>query len=135
VSGPQATRLRRIARIDEAQCIGCTLCIQACPFDAIVGASGQMHTVLADLCTGCDLCVAPCPVDCIAMLPAGDSDAAPDRSLARAAKRRRKRTGDNAVGSQATSTTDTLGKRRTAIEAAIQRARTRRAAATRSGRS
>src|SRR6185437_2158149 len=60
-------RPRPVAVIDEAVCIGCTLCIQACPADAIVGAAKQMHTVVADLCTGCDLCVAPCPVDCIAM--------------------------------------------------------------------
>ena len=62
-------RPRPLAVIDEARCIGCTLCIQACPVDAIVGAPKQMHTVVADLCTGCDLCVAPCPVDCIDMLP------------------------------------------------------------------
>jgi len=61
-------RARPVAVIDEAACIGCTLCIQACPVDAIVGAAKQMHTVVAELCTGCDLCVAPCPVDCIAMV-------------------------------------------------------------------
>lgn len=61
-------RSRPIAVIDEAHCIGCTLCIQACPVDAIIGAAKQMHTVISDLCTGCDLCVAPCPVDCIDML-------------------------------------------------------------------
>lgn len=60
---------RAIAFIEEARCIGCTLCIQACPVDAIMGANKQMHTVLPDLCTGCDLCVAPCPVDCIIMVP------------------------------------------------------------------
>ncbi|MDY7579719.1 electron transport complex subunit RsxB [Herbaspirillum sp. RTI4] len=58
---------RRLAVIDEALCIGCTLCIQACPVDAILGAAKQMHTIINSLCTGCDLCVAPCPVDCIAM--------------------------------------------------------------------
>ena len=63
-----AERERPVAFIDEQVCIGCTLCIQACPVDAIVGAAKQMHTVVADLCTGCDLCVAPCPVDCIAMI-------------------------------------------------------------------
>jgi electron transport complex protein RnfB len=60
-------RPRTLALIDEEQCIGCTLCIQACPVDAIVGAAKQMHTVLADHCTGCELCVPPCPVDCIAL--------------------------------------------------------------------
>ena len=59
----------KLAFIDEAACIGCTLCIQACPVDAIVGASKLMHTVIAELCTGCDLCIAPCPVDCIEMVP------------------------------------------------------------------
>jgi electron transport complex protein RnfB len=61
-------RARPVAVIDESLCIGCTLCIQACPVDAIIGAAKQMHTVLPALCTGCDLCVAPCPVDCIAMV-------------------------------------------------------------------
>ncbi|MCD8504363.1 MAG: electron transport complex subunit RsxB [Burkholderiaceae bacterium] len=58
----------RVAVIDEQHCIGCTLCIQACPVDAIVGANKRMHTVLADWCTGCDLCLPPCPVDCIEMV-------------------------------------------------------------------
>jgi len=62
-------RPRPLAFIDETLCIGCTLCIQACPVDAIMGANKQMHTILPSLCTGCDLCVAPCPVDCISMLP------------------------------------------------------------------
>lgn len=62
-------RPRPVAFIDEALCIGCTLCIQACPVDAILGAAKHMHTILPSLCTGCDLCVAPCPVDCIAMIP------------------------------------------------------------------
>jgi len=60
---------RMLARIVEADCIGCTKCIQACPVDAIVGASKLMHTVLADDCTGCELCVAACPVDCIVLEP------------------------------------------------------------------
>ncbi len=58
----------QVAFIREAECIGCTKCIQACPVDAIVGAAKFMHTVIVDECTGCDLCVAPCPVDCIDML-------------------------------------------------------------------
>ena len=60
---------KRVAVIDENRCIGCTLCIQACPVDAILGAAKQMHTVIESECTGCELCVAPCPVDCIHMLP------------------------------------------------------------------
>ncbi|AMN46298.1 electron transporter RnfB [Steroidobacter denitrificans] len=57
------------AWIDEAACIGCTKCIQACPVDAIVGASRYMHTVISAHCTGCELCVPSCPVDCIEMRP------------------------------------------------------------------
>jgi Na+-translocating ferredoxin:NAD+ oxidoreductase subunit B len=63
---------RMLARIVEADCIGCTKCIQACPVDAIVGASKLMHTVLADDCTGCELCVPACPVDCIVLLAMPD---------------------------------------------------------------
>jgi len=65
--GPEGPRA--LAVIDEAWCIGCTLCIKACPVDCIVGASKLMHTVIDDLCTGCELCVPVCPVDCIAMVP------------------------------------------------------------------
>lgn len=59
---------RSVARIEESSCIGCTLCIRACPVDAIVGAAKQMHTVIASECTGCELCLPPCPVDCIELL-------------------------------------------------------------------
>ena len=58
-----------VAWIREAECIGCTKCIQACPVDAILGAAKVMHTVIADECTGCDLCLDPCPVDCIDLIP------------------------------------------------------------------
>ena len=57
-----------MAIIDESTCIGCTLCIQACPVDAIVGAAKQMHVIVAEQCTGCELCLPPCPVDCIHMV-------------------------------------------------------------------
>ncbi len=65
-------RPRPLAVIREMECIGCTLCIQACPVDAIVGAPKQLHIVINERCTGCDLCVPPCPVDCITMLPITD---------------------------------------------------------------
>lgn len=60
---------KSVAFIDEAVCIGCTLCIQACPVDAILGAAKHMHTIIASECTGCELCLTPCPVDCISMVP------------------------------------------------------------------
>ncbi|WP_236193567.1 electron transport complex subunit RsxB [Pseudomonas glycinae] len=85
----------QVAYIREAECIGCTKCIQACPIDAIVGAAKLMHTVIIDECTGCDLCVAPCPVDCIEMHPlplgtlpvVGGLAASLEEQQARAAKR------------------------------------------------
>jgi electron transport complex protein RnfB len=61
---------RVVALIDESACIGCTLCVQACPTDAIVGAGKRMHTVITADCTGCELCLPPCPVDCIELVPA-----------------------------------------------------------------
>jgi electron transport complex protein RnfB len=59
---------KTVARVDENTCIGCTLCIQACPVDAILGAAKQMHTIIESECTGCELCLEPCPVDCITMV-------------------------------------------------------------------
>lgn len=79
---------RAVALIDEARCIGCTLCIQACPVDAIVGAARRMHIVIAELCTGCDLCVPPCPVDCIEMLPLPEAQAPWTEAMADAARAR-----------------------------------------------
>ena len=76
-----AYRPPQVALIDEAVCIGCTKCIQACPVDAIVGASKLMHTVIGSWCTGCELCVPPCPVDCISLEPAS---ALPPPDLSRA---------------------------------------------------
>lgn len=62
-------RPKAVAVIDENTCIGCTLCIQACPVDAILGSAKHMHTIISSECTGCELCLAPCPVDCITMQP------------------------------------------------------------------
>jgi Na+-translocating ferredoxin:NAD+ oxidoreductase subunit B len=70
-----------LALIDEEACIGCTLCIQACPVDAIVGAAKQVHTVIAAECTGCELCIAPCPIDCISMMPKERSGRGPGDKL------------------------------------------------------
>ncbi len=77
-----------IALIDESRCIGCMLCIQACPVDAIVGAAKHMHTVIAEACTGCELCVPPCPVDCIALLAKPRLEVEAERAAAQAARRR-----------------------------------------------
>ncbi|WP_267873891.1 electron transport complex subunit RsxB [Massilia eurypsychrophila] len=143
-------RPRPVAYIDEELCIGCTLCIQACPVDAIVGAAKQMHTVVPSLCTGCDLCVAPCPVDCIVMYPVTEdltgwdawsqqqADAARARHDLRSARLLRERDENDArlaakavakmrdVTAEATNTPEQLAekeRKRAIIAAAIERAR------------
>lgn len=81
-----------LAVIREAECIGCTKCIAACPVDAIIGGAKNMHVVLTDLCTGCELCIPPCPVDCIEMITITEpleSDRALKRNLARSRFNRR----------------------------------------------
>ncbi|MHB8495367.1 MAG: RnfABCDGE type electron transport complex subunit B [Casimicrobiaceae bacterium] len=116
----------RIARIDEAACIGCTLCIQACPVDAIIGAQKRLHGVLSSLCSGCELCIPPCPVDCIAMEPAGRSWEVADAHAARARyEARRVRI---ASRRDAASRSADERKRKAAVDAALARARARRAA-------
>jgi electron transport complex protein RnfB len=132
---------RRVALIDEALCIGCTLCIQACPVDAIVGAARLMHTVVTELCSGCDLCVAPCPVDCIEMVPAIGEDALWDRRRADAARERfelrharlERERSDRAErlaqrALEARRSDPEAEEKRAIIQAAIERARAKRAA-------
>ena len=77
----ERTSLR--ASIREAECIGCTKCIQACPVDAIMGSAKSMHTVITAECTGCELCIAPCPVDCIDMLPISSVYSSPEQVMLR----------------------------------------------------
>jgi Na+-translocating ferredoxin:NAD+ oxidoreductase subunit B len=138
---------RSIAIIDETACIGCILCIRACPVDAIVGAAKQMHTVLVDECTGCELCLTPCPMDCITMQPIENNitswhgtpraDRARERynaKLLRLEHRKREKAERLAARQAAAKDAATgLGDRsaevkRAAIAGAIERARTRRAA-------
>ncbi|MGQ0751187.1 MAG: RnfABCDGE type electron transport complex subunit B [Betaproteobacteria bacterium] len=123
-----------MAVIDETTCIGCTLCIQACPVDAIVGAAKYLHTVIADECTGCELCLPPCPVDCIVMQPRQIAPTAEGRRLAAAQARRRyeARTArlarERALRSarpEASSRTAAQERKRAAVQRAIARAQTR----------
>ncbi|SET23000.1 electron transport complex protein RnfB [Thorsellia anophelis DSM 18579] len=80
--GAVAEPVKKVAYIDEDNCIGCVKCIQVCPVDAIVGATRAMHTVITDACTGCDLCVAPCPTNCITMITKEELRALKFKSLA-----------------------------------------------------
>lgn len=145
---------RMLAVIDEAWCIGCTLCIKACPVDSIIGTNKHMHTVVEDLCTGCELCIPVCPVDCIGLVPSSDEAPAPtgwaawSQPLADQARRRygfhklrtarAKAEQDTSLQvkaehklanlEEASKLTDPvqLDSKRAAIEAALARARARR---------
>ena len=116
---------RAVALIDEARCIGCTRCIAVCPVDAIAGAQGFMHTVIAAYCVGCELCLPPCPVDCIEMVPPpvghawgkADARAAQSRYRGRLARLARERDRPRPAGPE---------RRRAILAAAIARAAARR---------
>ncbi len=140
----------RLAVIDEAWCIGCTLCIKACPVDCIVGAPKVMHTVVSGQCTGCELCIPACPVDCISLVEASDGrtgwsawsaaqaaqardryafrhvrlDQAARGNDARLAAKAEAKLADLPSHSQHTDPA-TLERKRAVIEAALARARTR----------
>ena len=89
-----------VAVIDEAACIGCTRCIDACPVDAIVGAQGTMHTVVESWCIGCELCLPPCPVDCIELAPPqGEWTEQLKRAAGERGRRRQRRLAQNEVRS------------------------------------
>lgn len=123
---------REIAVIEEELCIGCTLCIEACPVDAIIGASKQMHTVISADCTGCELCVPPCPVDCIHMRPAAqplwsqqDADAARECfDLRNLRLQREQQEKEQRLAQKAPGTTQ--DQKKAAIQVALERARMRR---------
>lgn len=139
---------RRLAVIDEGGCIGCTLCLKACPVDCIVGGPKQMHTVVEPLCTGCELCIPACPVDCIALVDVTAprtgwkawSQPAADEARARYAfhrlrEERDRREHDERLAAKApgtsvapaTATAVAPDPKRAVIEAALARARARRA--------
>ncbi len=121
---------RARAVIDERRCIGCTLCIQACPVDAIVGAASLMHTVLGEQCTGCELCLPPCPVECIAMVALPLERAAWTQADALAAKARFEARGARLARPQArrpSPARDERARRRAVVAAALERARRKRA--------
>lgn len=118
-----------VAVIDESRCIGCTLCIPACPVDAIVGSAKRMHVVIASQCTGCDLCLPPCPMDCISMIPVAPPRAwtAADRVAARARYDARRERLQRATAPRPPAITHE--QRTSAVAAAIARAQQRRGTA------
>jgi len=123
----------RLASVDEAWCIGCALCLKACPVDAIVGAAKKMHVVIDALCTGCELCVPVCPVDCISMLAASDDRtgwAAWEPARAEQARERYARHAERLSADRDASAADVVAAapRTETIAAALARAREARAA-------
>lgn len=129
---------RRVVRVDEDWCIGCTLCIQACPVEAIIGGAKRMHTVIESLCTGCELCIAPCPVDCLELHPARLGPSTPQDWLEEQAPLMRERfiARNQRIGRfrarkprRTRRAANTSAQRRAAIAEAVARTRARRESA------
>jgi electron transport complex protein RnfB len=125
---------RSLAVVDEAWCIGCALCLKACPVDAIVGAAKSMHVVLADHCTGCELCVPVCPVDCISLVNASGAQTGWDAwdaqraAEARARHARHAARFADAAASAAEDRPASAPRRQETVAAAVARARAARSA-------
>lgn len=116
------------ATIREAECIGCTKCIQACPVDAIIGTAKQMHSILTDECTGCGLCVEPCPVDCIDITPTQTYIYQTDKARQRfQAKQQRKITKQQQKVTSQSPTPANISDKKILIAAAVARAKAKRA--------
>ena len=136
---PYETEMRNKAKpkllavIREAECIGCTKCIQACPVDAILGSAKTMHTVISDECTGCELCVSPCPVDCIDLIeiePANvadsnTSDSTADKYRARYLSRDARLKQEKQI-KQSSRPDNTQIDRKNYLQAALERARAKK---------
>ncbi|GHC80978.1 hypothetical protein GCM10007320_23060 [Pseudorhodoferax aquiterrae] len=130
---------RQMAFVDENWCIGCTLCVQVCPVDAIIGSNKAMHTVLEAHCTGCELCIPVCPVDCIRLEPAsgnrtgwaawseGQAAAARARYAHHASRERAPAPLPAQPPGSAQAVDPNSAPRKAIVEAALARARARRA--------
>ena len=116
-----------VALIDEKRCIGCALCIEACPVDAIVGAAKLMHTVITAECTGCRLCLPPCPVDCISMVGTGETWTHAERARRAGQYRRRHEARAERLERERGESVPVTeeDRKRAAVERAMQRARER----------
>lgn len=127
----QKAKPKLLAVIREAECIGCTKCIQACPVDAILGSAKKMHTIIADECTGCELCIPPCPVDCIDLIDISQQESMqPDKEKADHARsrfnaRQHRLTREKNVKKNIEQS-KTLANKKSYIEAAIARASARK---------
>lgn len=114
----------QVAHIRAAECIGCTKCIQACPFDAIIGSARYLHTVLTEACTGCGLCVSPCPVDCIEMIPGMQCDLKQAGARVKARKQRLQKAEKQQA--ETLNTTQTLKAQQSYIQEALKRVNVKR---------